>query len=101
MLKSELIELLTNRQTLLDKRDVELCVNCILELMTETLATGGRIEIRGFGNFTKRIRPPRQARNPKTGEAVKLPEKYAIHFKPGKEMRDRVNANREQYAIQE
>jgi len=65
----------------------------------ECLSQGGRIEIRGFGSFDLRHRPPRIARNPKSGEAVNLPAKVAIHFKPGKEMRDRVDAARNTFDI--
>jgi len=63
--------------------------------MSQELATGGRIEIRGFGSFSLHYRPPRMGRNPKTGEPVALPAKYVPHFKPGKDLRERVNAGRE------
>ena len=82
-------------------RDVELALNCMLKQMADALAHGQRIEIRGFGSFDLHRRPPRIARNPKTGEAVNLPAKVAIHFKPGKEMRDRVNAEHDQCGIAE
>jgi integration host factor subunit beta len=101
MTKSELVSILTERQPHLLKHDVELALNCILELMADELVQGNRIEIRGFGSFDLHCRPPRIARNPKTGEAVHLPAKVAIHFKPGKEMRDRVNAVRDQCVIAE
>ena len=101
MTKSELVSILTERQPHLLKRDVELALNCILKLMVDELVQGNRIEIRGFGNFDLHCRPPRIARNPKTGEAVNLPAKVAIHFKPGKEMRGRVNAVRDKCAITE
>ena len=90
--KSELIERIVAKQTLLTAKDVELAVKTIVEQMSETLSTGGRIEIRGFGSFSLHFRPPRLGRNPKTGESVALPGKYVPHFKPGKELRDRVNA---------
>jgi len=92
MTKSELIELLADKQEhhLLYK-DVELAVRCLLEQMSNTLAAGGRIEIRGFGSFSLHYRPPRIGRNPKTGSSVALAEKYVPHFKPGKELRERVN----------
>lgn len=67
--------------------------------MSETLASGERIEIRGFGSFSLHHRPPRTGRNPKTGESVSLNEKFVPHFKPGKELRDRVDTSREQYKI--
>lgn len=91
MTKSELIERLAQRQTLLSYRDVELAVKTLLELMSRALAGGERIEIRGFGSFSLHYRPPRTGRNPKTGEAVSLPPKYVPHFKPGKELRERVD----------
>ena len=91
MTKSDLIEILSEKQSLLNYRDVELAVKLILEQMSDCLSRGDRIEIRGFGRFTLHHRPPRVGRNPKSGESVKLDEKYVPHFKPGKELRDRVN----------
>jgi integration host factor subunit beta len=91
MMKSELIETLAEGQDLLAYKDVELAVRCILEQMSTALATGERIEIRGFGSFSLHYRPPRVGRNPKTGDSVALAGKYVPHFKPGKELRDRVN----------
>jgi len=91
MTKSELIEVLSRRQTQLAYRDVELAVKTILDHMAQTLSNGGRIEIRGFGSFALHYRPPRVGRNPKSGEPVSLPAKYVPHFKPGKEMRERVD----------
>jgi integration host factor subunit beta len=81
--------------------DVESAVNCLLNQMADALAQGKRIEIRGFGGFDLHHRPPRSARNPKTGEAVQMPAKVALHFKPGKDMKDRVNAARNLYVIVE
>ncbi len=89
--KSDLIEALSEKQSLLNYRDVELAVKLILEQMSDSLSRGDRIEIRGFGSFTLHHRPPRIGRNPKSGESVKLDEKFVPHFKPGKELRDRVN----------
>ncbi len=89
--KSELIERIVAKQTLLTAKDVELAVKTVVEQMSETLSTGGRIEIRGFGSFSLHYREPRVGRNPKTGEAVTLAGKYVPHFKPGKELKDRVN----------
>ncbi len=94
MTKSELIELLSRKQKHLPAKDVELAVKHLLELMSNALASGERIEIRGFGSFSLHFRPPRLGRNPKTGEAVALAGKYVPHFKPGKDLRDRVNGNR-------
>lgn len=91
MTKSELIERISSRQAQLSAKDVELAVKTIIEHMSQTLATGERIEIRGFGSFSLHYREPRQGRNPKTGETVELSGKYVPHFKPGKEMRERVN----------
>lgn len=91
MTKSELIELIAAKQSQLSIKDVELAVKTIIEQMGETLAAGERIEIRGFGSFSLHYRAPRIGRNPKTGESVGLPGKYVPHFKPGKELRDRVN----------
>lgn len=91
MTKSELIELITERQPQLSHKDVELAVKTMIEHMSTVLATGDRIEIRGFGSFSLHYREPRVGRNPKTGETVELPGKYVPHFKPGKELRERVN----------
>jgi len=91
MTKSELIEILARRQSQLAYKDVELAVKTILEHMSGTLANGERIEIRGFGSFSLHYRPPRVGRNPKSGEPVSLPAKHVPHFKPGKQMRERVN----------
>jgi integration host factor subunit beta len=91
MTKSDLVELLYRRLPHLSLTDVELAVKTLLDEMTQTLAQNGRIEIRGFGSFSLHHRPPRMGRNPKTGDAVPLPEKYVAHFKPGKELRERVN----------
>ena len=101
MLKSELVRALNEKLPELQKKDVELALNCILGQLENALVQGRRIEIRGFGSFDLRHRPPRIARNPKTGEAVNLPAKVALHFKPGKEMRDRVNAARDKCGITE
>lgn len=91
MTKSELIDVIAKDQSHLAYRDVELAVKCILEQMSQALASGDRIEIRGFGSFSLHYRPPRQGRNPKTGTTVALAGKYVPHFKPGKELRERVN----------
>jgi len=91
MTKSELIERLAARQSQLSLKDVELVVKSLLEHMAQSLAKGERIEIRGFGSFSLHYRAPRVGRNPKTGQSVSLDGKYVPHFKPGKELRDRVN----------
>jgi integration host factor subunit beta len=92
MTKSELIEILSQRQGHLKADDVDLAVKSLLEMMGGSLAGGERIEIRGFGSFSLHYRPPRTSRNPKTGDSVALPGKHVPHFKPGKELRDRVSA---------
>ncbi|HRF87796.1 MAG: integration host factor subunit beta [Cellvibrionales bacterium] len=89
--KSELIEGIAGRYEMLSSRDVELAIKTMIDAMANVLSTGGRIEIRGFGSFSLHYRAPRIGRNPKTGDTVKLTGKYVPHFKPGKELRDRVN----------
>jgi integration host factor subunit beta len=91
MTKSELIERLVQRQPNLSQRDVELAVKLLLDGVIGELADGGRVEIRGFGSFSVHHRPARRGRNPKTGESADIPRKYVPHFKPGKELRERVN----------
>jgi integration host factor subunit beta len=91
MTKSELIEKIAAVQSQLSAKDVELAVKMILDNMTVALAEGERIEIRGFGSFSLHFRAARLGRNPKTGEKVDLSGKYVPHFKPGKELRERVN----------
>jgi integration host factor subunit beta len=87
-----LIEILATKNSHLVHKDVELAVKSLLEQMSRALSSGQRIEIRGFGSFSLHYRPPRMGRNPKTGESVALAAKYVPHFKPGKELRERVNA---------
>jgi integration host factor subunit beta len=99
MTKSELIERLARKNAQLPYKDVELAVKTLLEQMSQALATGNRIEIRGFGSFSLHFRPPRIGRNPKTGASVALAGKHVPHFKPGKEMRERVNQSREHVPI--
>ncbi len=91
MTKSELIEQLMTSYDEVQTRDIELAVKELLEYMAQTLQRGERIEIRGFGSFSLHYRAPRTGRNPKTGELVDLTGKYVPHFKPGKELRDRVD----------
>ena len=91
--RSELIERLAEQQHQLAVKDVELAIKAIIEQMSQSLANGERVEIRGFGSFSLHYRAPRVGRNPKTGESVSLAGKYVPHFKPGKEMRDRVNSS--------
>ena len=91
MTKSELIEKIAEQQLQLPAKDVELAVKLIVSYLSDALSSGTRIEIRGFGSFSLHYREPRLGRNPKTGESVQLDGKYVPHFKPGKEIRDRVN----------
>lgn len=92
MTRSELVERIAQKQTQLAYRDVELAVKTLLEHMAQQLASGERIEIRGFGVFRLHYRPARIGRNPRTGAAVSLAAKHVPHFKPGRELRDRVDA---------
>jgi integration host factor subunit beta len=101
VLKSELIRALNEKLPELQIRDVDLALNCMLKQMADALAQGQRIEIRGFGSFDRHRRPPRIARNPKSGEGINLPAKVVVHFKPGKELRGRVDAARDQCGITE
>ena len=96
MTKSELIERISVQQKQLSPKDVELAVKMVIEYMANSLSLGERIEIRGFGSFSLHYREPRRGRNPKTGDAVNLSGKYVPYFKPGKEMRERVNQNAHQ-----
>ena len=91
MTRSELIEKIAARQSHLMTKDVELAVKNIIEELSSALASGQRVEIRGFGSFSLHFRAPRVGRNPKTGDAVDLTGKFVPHFKPGKELRERVN----------
>ena len=97
MTKSELMARLAeqfvekNESTVLQSKDIEYSVKGLVDTMTRALAKGQRIEIRGFGSFDLNYRPPRKGRNPKTGESVEVPAKHVPHFKPGKELRERVD----------
>ena len=91
MTKSELIARLAERNPRLVARDADEAVNTMLDVMTEALSTGQRIEIRGFGSFALNYRPPRLGRNPKSGDRVQVPAKHVPHFKAGKELRERVD----------
>lgn len=95
MNKSELIERIAAKHQELTYKDVELAVKTLVEHMSEALSCGERIEIRGFGSFSLHHRAPRTGRNPKTGDPVALLGKHVPHFKPGKQMRERVNSSRD------
>lgn len=92
MTKSELIARLAQRYPQLVAKDAEYAVKMILDAMTQALLEGNRIEIRGFGSFDLNYRPAKVGRNPKSGEMVPVPAKHVPHFKPGKELRERVDA---------
>lgn len=94
MTRSELTDILAQRFPQLLKTDADMVVGEILGAIGHTLSQGHRVEIRGFGTFTLNYRPPRVGRNPKTGDRVDVPGKYSPHFKPGKELRERVDIAR-------
>ena len=92
MTKSELIEVIGRKQKHLPAKDVELAVKHLLDLMSDSLAKGQRIEIRGFGSFSLHYRPPRIGRNPKTGEEVPIHPRRVLTFRPSHLMKERVAA---------
>ncbi|MDB5869352.1 MAG: integration host factor, beta subunit [Polaromonas sp.] len=92
MTRSDLVEALATRFSQLTHRDAEYAVKTLLDAMSDTLVKGNRIEIRGFGSFSINRRPPRIGRNPRSGESVSIPEKRVPHFKPGKALREAVDA---------
>jgi integration host factor subunit beta len=100
MTRSDLVAKLAERFTQLTHRDAEFAVKTILDAMTDALARGHRIEIRGFGSFSINRRPPRVGRNPRSGEQVTIPEKLVPHFKPGKALREAVDIERADAAAQ-
>ncbi|OIR06122.1 integration host factor subunit beta [mine drainage metagenome] len=91
MTRNEIIQNLSLSFPQFPLKDIDLTVRVILDKLSHILAQGGRVEIRGFGSFALNHRPPRKGRNPKTGATVLIPAKYVPHFKPGKEMRKRVD----------
>ncbi|MDR3055648.1 MAG: integration host factor subunit beta [Zoogloeaceae bacterium] len=93
MTKSELIDQLAARFPQLIAKDADFAVKMMLDAMSGALVAGDRIEIRGFGSFSLNYRPPRVGRNPKSGEQVEVPEKWAPHFKAGKELRERIRGD--------
>ena len=96
MTRSDLVEELANRFSQLTHRDAEHGVKTILDAVSDALVRGHRIEIRGFGSFSINHRPPRMGRNPRSGESVAIPEKRVPHFKPGKALREDVDARTEE-----
>lgn len=99
MIKSELIKMIASRMMQVPEHKIAESINHILGSMSNALIAGNRVEVRGFGSFSVHLCNPRQAHNPKTGEKVMTKPKYSAHFKPGKELKERVNASRKQYAI--
>ena len=91
MIKSELVQIITEKNPHLYQRDVEKIVNAILDEITDALASGNRVELRGFGAFSVKNRPARKGRNPRTGESVSVEEKWVPFFKTGKDLRMRLN----------
>lgn len=94
MTKSELIDALAKKRPHMERKDVELAVVCMIEQMSKALMANRRIEVRGFGSFSLHYRPPFTGRDPRSGAEIKLPAKYSPYFKPGKELRQRVNVLR-------
>ena len=91
MIKSELIQNIAERNPHLFQRDVENIVNSVFDTISQALADGNRVELRGFGAFSVKHRPSRQGRNPRTGDSVFVEEKWVPFFKTGKELRERLN----------
>jgi len=90
MTRSDLVKVLSKNQKYLASKDVEVAVRSLINILSNSLSSGERIEIRGFGSFNLHYLPSRSGRNPRTGESVNIPGKYVPHFKPGKELRKRV-----------
>ena len=99
MLKSELIQLLASKQPHLSHSDVDTEVKLLINKAINELSSGGRVEIRGFGAFSLKHYKAKLGRNPRTGEIVSVPQRYGVHFKPGGDMRARVNASAGEYQI--
>lgn len=99
MTRSDLVEELAARFGQLTHHDAEYAVKKILDTMSDALVRGHRIEIRGFGSFSINRRPPRMGRNPRSGESVAIPEKRVPHFKPGKALREAVDAKTQQMLV--
>ena len=99
MIKSELIQRLASKQPHLSHTDVDLAVTLLINKIINELASGGRVEIRGFGAFSLKHYKAKLGRNPKTGQTVSVPQRYSVHFKPGNDMRARVNASAGEHKI--
>lgn len=91
MTKSELVDIIAESHGEITRREAEVVVNTIFAAIGDALTAGDRVELRGFGSFTTKRRNARTGRNPKTGESVSVPSKVVPHFKPGKELRERVD----------
>ncbi len=100
MVKSELINAFAKKQPQLLHREVTAIVDTILTCMTNELANGGRVCVRGFGTFTLRCRAPKIGRNPKTGKKVAIEQRYVVHFKPSAYLSKRVDDSSKKYSIQ-
>ena len=94
MIRSELLQALAKANTELRPEDLRLALDTFFDLIADRLASGGRIELRGFGAFSTRQRSPRKGRNPHNGESIDVPSKNEVYFRPGREMRARLNATR-------
>lgn len=99
MIKSELIASLSSKLNHIPEKDITLSVNMLIDAMSDALSDGERIEVRGFGSFSLHYRPPRNAHNPKTGERLLTKSKHSPHFKPGKEIRERINESAARFPI--
>lgn len=93
MIRSELLQALAADNPELRPEEIEQVVDIFFDEISARLAEGGRVELRGFGTFSTRKREARTGRNPRTGEAVEVPAKFVPYFKPGKEMRERLNTD--------
>ena len=93
MIRSELLQTLADENPGLKPDEIERIVEIFFDEITKRLSSGGRVELRGFGAFSTRERRPRKGRNPRTGEPVEVPAKRVPYFKPGKEMRAKLNSD--------
>ncbi|MGZ5051961.1 MAG: integration host factor subunit beta [Methylobacter sp.] len=101
MTKSELIDILAKKRPHLERKNVEQAVGCMVEYMSRALMANERIEIRGFGSFSLHYHPPFTGRDPRTGAELNLPARYSPYFKPGKELRQRVDSLKTEYEIKQ
>lgn len=99
MIKSKLNMFLSKKLSHLSEKKIHAATNHIIKVLSETLTSGKRIEIRGFGSFSLHFRPPRQAFNPKTGKRVTTEGKHIPHFKPGKALKEGIEESKHQFPI--